>query len=63
MTPEERTRMNFLCKRIQEEHDPKIFDDLVVELNDLLEAKHGRIHPDHKAGSGDNPMLGSQTQQ
>jgi hypothetical protein len=61
MTPEERTQMNWLCKRIQEEHDPKTFDELVVELNDLLEAKHGRIHPDHKPSSGDTSMSGSQT--
>jgi hypothetical protein len=33
---------------IQEEKDPKTFDELVRELNDLLEAKHKRIHPEHK---------------
>jgi hypothetical protein len=48
MTPEERERMQSLCQRISKEHDPQIFDQLVVELNDLLEAKHKRIHPEHQ---------------
>jgi hypothetical protein len=30
------------------EEDPETFDRLVRELNDLLEQKHERIHPDHK---------------
>jgi hypothetical protein len=47
MTPEERERMNSLCTRIQEEKDPNKFDGLVRELNELLEAKHERIHPEH----------------
>jgi hypothetical protein len=29
--------------------DPKRFDELVIDLNDLLELKHRRIHPEHKA--------------
>lgn len=48
MTPEEREKMNDLCRRIQDEKDPKTFDRLVSELNDLLEVKHERIHPEHK---------------
>ncbi len=48
MTPEERERMNRICLRIQTEQDPKVFDQLVRELNDLLEEKHARIHPEHK---------------
>jgi hypothetical protein len=48
MTPEERDRMNWLCTKIQEEKDPKVFDALVDELNALLEVKHERIHPEHK---------------
>jgi hypothetical protein len=47
MTSEERERMNQLCTRIQEEKDPEKFDDLVQELNELMEAKHKRIHPEH----------------
>jgi hypothetical protein len=50
MTPEERERMDYLCKRIAVEKDPETFDRLVKELNDLLEVKHERIHPEHKAG-------------
>jgi hypothetical protein len=45
MTPEERERMNWLCVRIQDEKDPRIFDSLVQELNELLERKYGRIDP------------------
>jgi hypothetical protein len=48
MKPEERERMNLLGNRIQKENNPKTFDELVRELNDLLEAKHKRIHPEHK---------------
>jgi hypothetical protein len=48
MTPDERERMNELCKRIVDEQDPQTFDRLVVGLNDLLEGKHRRIHPEHK---------------
>jgi hypothetical protein len=48
MTPEERDKMNDLCTRIQSEKNPKTFDQLVRELNELLEIKHERIHPEHK---------------
>jgi hypothetical protein len=41
MTPEELERMNWLCNRIQEEKEPGVFDKLVAELNDHIEAKHG----------------------
>ena len=47
MTPEEQQRMNEICAKIVTEKDPAIFDKLVKELNDLLEQKHERIHPDH----------------
>lgn len=36
MTPMEYNRMNWLCNRIQDENDPKKFNELVLELNDLL---------------------------
>ena len=36
MTPKEYERLNWLCNRIQNENDPKKFDKLVTELNDLL---------------------------
>jgi hypothetical protein len=48
MTSEERERMNELCKKIQTERDPQIFDKLVRELDDLIAVKHERIHPGHK---------------
>lgn len=48
MTAEERTRMDELCKRIQQEKDPKMFDDYVRQLNELIEQKHERIHPEHR---------------
>ena len=37
MAPEERERMNALVHRIQEEQDPKIFAQLVEQLDELLE--------------------------
>ena len=51
VTPEERERMTELCKQIQTERKPEIFDQLVRELNDLLEIKHERIHPEHNITS------------
>jgi hypothetical protein len=48
MTPDERERMATLCERIATEQDPKKFDELIKDLNDLLELKHQRIHPEHK---------------
>ena len=47
----QRERMNELCTRIADEQDPQTFDRLVVELNDLLEDKHKRIHPEHRAAA------------
>jgi hypothetical protein len=47
MTSEERHNMNALCARIQDEKDPKVFDELIRELNELFEEKHERINP-HK---------------
>lgn len=48
MTPEERDRMNAICQRIQEEKNPAVFDELVRQLNDLIDAKYGRIHAGHE---------------
>jgi hypothetical protein len=39
MTPEEKELMNSLCQRIAVEKDPKTFDELVHQLNELLEKK------------------------
>lgn len=49
MTPEERERFEWLCKQVETEKDPKKFDQYVRELNDVLEAKHERIHSKHKS--------------
>lgn len=51
VTSEERARMEELCRRIAIERDPETFDRLVAELNDLLELKHQRIHPEHRKTS------------
>jgi hypothetical protein len=48
MTPDEREEMNRLCRLIQDEKDPEAFHRLVVQLLNLLEQKHERIHPEHK---------------
>ena len=42
MTDEERERLVYLCDRIQIERAPKTFDELVMELNELLEQKRQR---------------------
>jgi hypothetical protein len=51
MTPEEKELMDALCKRIAVEHDPKTFDALVHQLNELLEKKEHRLNP----GQGEKP--------
>lgn len=47
MTPEEQEKLNELCRRVIAEKDPKVFDKLVKEMNDMLEKKYERIHPEH----------------
>ena len=51
MTPDEKDRMNELCKQIVIEKDPATFDRLVSELNDLLEMKSKRIRPGEEANA------------
>jgi hypothetical protein len=51
MTPEEREEMDRLCKLVATEKDPTKFDQYVRQLNDLLEEKHKRIHPEHTRDS------------
>jgi hypothetical protein len=41
--PEEREQMNLLCRRIQEENDPKTFGGLVRELDELLSTQEERL--------------------
>jgi hypothetical protein len=55
MTPEEADRMQILCKQIITEKNPAVFDKLVLELNELLELKHQRIHPGHSNEIGAQP--------
>ena len=38
MTPEERERMEYLCKRIAVEKSPPKLEKLALELNDLVSA-------------------------
>ena len=45
VTGEERARMNKLCKLIQQERKPELFDEYLRQLNDLLDEKRGRIQP------------------
>ena len=42
MTAEERERLGYLCERIQIEHAPQAFDELVMELSELLEQNRQR---------------------
>ncbi len=44
MTAEERERLGYLCERIQVEQAPQTFDELVMELNELLEQNQQRIN-------------------
>ena len=46
MTSEEQ-ELNELCGRVIAERDPKVFEELVKQMNDLLEKKYGRIDPEY----------------
>jgi len=43
MTPEEKLKLDDICRKVIAEKDPKIFDELVKQMNDLLEQKYGRL--------------------
>ena len=43
MTPDEQAEMTRLCSLIQVEKEPKKFDQLVSQLNELLEDKGTRL--------------------
>jgi hypothetical protein len=47
MIPDEREKMAILCERIAKEQDPKKFNNLVQQLNELLGKKRQRIQPEH----------------
>jgi hypothetical protein len=49
MTPEEREKMNALCRQIQDEKDPKTFTELLEELNRLTESKRERFQDRSKS--------------
>ena len=44
MSPEEVEKMMRLCYRIQVEKDPKIFAELLTELNELVKEKERRLN-------------------
>lgn len=48
MTPDERETMNQICIRIQTEKNPQVFEELIRQLNELLDAKRDRIDPERK---------------
>jgi hypothetical protein len=56
MTPEEKARLDILCRRIQEETDPHKATELLTQLNALLEKKEPRSDPHHdrRPGAKDN---------
>jgi hypothetical protein len=53
MTPEERSRFDELCKKVQIEQDRETFDQYVRELNDLLDSEERRFKEEAKK----NPLL------
>jgi hypothetical protein len=54
MTAEERERMDWLCSRIADERNPLVFHELLRELNELMEKKRQRIHPEHTSKSSES---------
>jgi hypothetical protein len=51
MTPEEQEHMEYLCKRIAVEKDPRRFEKLACKLNDLISGTLKSIQPkpEHKS--------------
>jgi hypothetical protein len=45
MIPEDRERMEYLCKRIAVEKNPLKFEKLALELNDLVSATLKSVQP------------------
>jgi hypothetical protein len=45
MTFQEREQLGYLCERIQIEQAPEAFDELVMDLYELLEKKQQRTDP------------------
>jgi hypothetical protein len=45
LTVQEREQLGYLCERIQIEQAPEAFDELVMELYELLEKKQQRTDP------------------
>jgi hypothetical protein len=54
MTAQERERLWYLCERIQIEQAPEAFDELVMELNELLEQNQQRINRAQANSSREN---------
>lgn len=54
MTAEERERLGYLCERIQVEQASQTFDELVMELNELLEQNQQRINRAQANSSREN---------
>jgi hypothetical protein len=51
MTSEEREKMESLCQQITKESDPDRFEELVLALNELLDAKQVEsMPPGHSLG-------------
>jgi hypothetical protein len=50
MTPEERERMNGLCRQIQIEKDQRKFSALIEELKQLLAKKNERLEKTQPSG-------------
>lgn len=44
MTSEEREKMESLCQQITKENDPERFEELVMALNELLDARQERTN-------------------
>jgi hypothetical protein len=57
MTPEERKRIEYLCKRIPVEKNPLKIEKLALELNDLVSATLKTVQPKPKRKSFDGPAI------
>lgn len=51
MTQEEQDKIMALCRQVAVEKDPKTFNALVAELNDLLKPQHRHLRSEREKAS------------
>lgn len=56
MTFDERERVNALCRRVQVEQDPLRFNELILELDEILENTDQRLSLERRGPSSSHSL-------